>query len=56
MQSNGCEDGSREAVGARAGQILRQFLTEAVLLCLCGGVAGVVLGRGASVAIAALLH
>jgi ABC-type antimicrobial peptide transport system permease subunit len=50
------EIGLRMAVGARARHILRQFLTEAVLLCLLGGCAGVVLGRGVSVVIAALLR
>src|SRR5207302_1046588 len=50
------EIGLRMAVGARARDILRQFLVEAVLLCLCGGIVGVALGRGVSVAIAALLH
>jgi ABC-type antimicrobial peptide transport system permease subunit len=49
------EIGLRMAVGARARDILRQFLTEAVLLCLCGGTAGIALGRGASFAITALL-
>jgi ABC-type antimicrobial peptide transport system permease subunit len=34
------------AVGVRAKDILRQFLAEAVMLCLCGGVAGILLGRG----------
>ena len=43
-------------MGARAGDILRQFLVEAVVLCLAGGVAGILLGRGVSVAITALLH
>jgi ABC-type antimicrobial peptide transport system permease subunit len=42
------EIGLRMAVGARAGDILRQFLTEAVLLCVVGGAIGIVLGRGAS--------
>ena len=49
------EIGLRMAVGAKAGDILRQFLTEAVLLCLFGGVMGIVVGRGASLAISALL-
>jgi ABC-type antimicrobial peptide transport system permease subunit len=49
------EIGLRMAVGARARDILRQFLTEAVLLCLIGGVTGIALGRGVSVAISALL-
>jgi ABC-type antimicrobial peptide transport system permease subunit len=50
------EIGLRMAVGARAKHILRQFLTEAVLLCLFGGVAGILLGRGISVAVTALLR
>jgi ABC-type antimicrobial peptide transport system permease subunit len=50
------EIGIRMAVGARARDILRQFLVEAVVLCLAGGIAGILLGRGVSVAITALLH
>ncbi|MDB6029170.1 MAG: transporter related [Verrucomicrobiales bacterium] len=50
------EIGLRMAVGARAKDILRQFLVEAVVLCLAGGIVGILLGRGASVAITALLH
>jgi macrolide transport system ATP-binding/permease protein len=50
------EIGIRMAVGARARDILRQFLIEAVVLCLAGGVVGILLGRGSSIAITALLH
>jgi ABC-type antimicrobial peptide transport system permease subunit len=50
------EIGIRMAVGARSRDILRQFLTEAVLLCLLGGMAGIALGRGASLTITAVLH
>ncbi len=50
------EIGIRMAVGARARDILRQFLIEAVVLCLAGGVVGILLGRGISLAITALLH
>ncbi|MEO8756497.1 MAG: MacB family efflux pump subunit [Devosia sp.] len=37
------EIGIRMAVGARRGDILRQFLTEAVLVCIVGGIAGIAL-------------
>ena len=50
------EIGIRMAVGAQARDILRQFLVEAVVLCLSGGVAGILLGRGVSAAITAMLH
>ena len=37
------EIGVRMAIGARQGNILRQFLIEAVLICLIGGAAGILL-------------
>jgi macrolide transport system ATP-binding/permease protein len=37
------EIGVRMAVGARQGDILKQFLIEAVLVCLIGGVLGIAL-------------
>ena len=40
------EIGIRMAVGARRRDIRRQFLAEAALVSLCGGVAGVALGLG----------
>jgi putative ABC transport system permease protein len=46
------EIGLRRAVGARQRDILAQFLTEAVTLCLLGGLIGVAVGVGASLAIA----
>ncbi|MEA2341155.1 MAG: putative transport system permease protein [Solirubrobacteraceae bacterium] len=38
------EIGIRKAIGARRSDILRQFLAEAVLVSVCGGVVGVVAG------------
>jgi putative ABC transport system permease protein len=38
------EIGIRKAIGARRGDILTQFLTEAVLVSIFGGLAGVLLG------------
>lgn len=40
------EIGVRMAVGARRGDIMQQFLIEAVLVCLIGGVAGIALSLG----------
>ncbi len=39
------EIGVRMAVGARQGNIMEQFLIEAVLLCLVGGVMGILFSR-----------
>lgn len=50
------EIGLRMAVGARSGDILRQFLTEAVILCLFGGAIGIVLGHGGSHLVKIFLH
>jgi ABC-type antimicrobial peptide transport system permease subunit len=40
------EIGLRMAVGARPSDILRQFLVEAVVLCVLGGAIGIACGRG----------
>jgi ABC-type antimicrobial peptide transport system permease subunit len=42
------EIGLRMAVGARATDVLRQFLIEAIVLCLLGGAFGILVGRGGS--------
>ncbi len=49
------EIGIRRAVGARAGDVLRQFLAEAIALSVIGGVAGILLGAVASGVIAQML-
>jgi ABC-type antimicrobial peptide transport system permease subunit len=50
------EIGLRMAVGAWSRDILQQFLVEAVLLCFCGGIAGILVGRGISLLITAVLR
>lgn len=50
------EIGLRMAVGAQPRDILRQFLVEAVALCLLGGGIGIALGRGASTVVRMLLR
>ena len=49
------EIGLRMAVGAKRKDILRQFLVEAVLLCLAGGALGILFGRGGSYFVTLLL-
>lgn len=43
------EIGLRMAVGARSRDILQQFLIESMVLCLIGGIIGILLGHGAAV-------
>jgi macrolide transport system ATP-binding/permease protein len=43
------EIGLRMAVGARPRDILTQFLSEAVMLCIFGGAIGILFGRGVSI-------
>jgi ABC-type antimicrobial peptide transport system permease subunit len=50
------EIGLRMAVGARARDILRQFLVEAVVLCILGGGFGIIVGRGGSWLVRTILH
>jgi putative ABC transport system permease protein len=46
------EIGLRMAVGARGVDVLAQFLTEAIILCLAGGLVGLLLGAAITVVIA----
>lgn len=50
------EIGLRMAVGARARDILRQFIVEAVVLCLVGGALGILLGHGGSLLVRLVLR
>ena len=50
------EIGLRMAVGAEPGDILRQFLAEAIVLCLIGGAMGILIGRGTSSLVRLVLH
>jgi len=50
------EIGLRMAVGAEPSDILKQFLTEAIVLCLLGGTMGIILGRTSSFIISSVLH
>jgi putative ABC transport system permease protein len=45
------EIGIRMAIGAKPRDVLLQFLTEAVVICLVGGVFGIMLATGAAAAI-----
>jgi len=46
------EIGIRKAIGARRRDIITQFLIEAVILCLLGGLVGIALGFGIALAVA----
>ncbi len=50
------EIGLRMAVGAEPADIMRQFLTEAIVLCLLGGAMGIALGRMVSHFVTVLLN
>lgn len=45
------EIGLRKAVGAKSSVILMQFLVEAVVLCVAGGIIGLALGQGLTLAL-----
>lgn len=49
------EIGLRKALGAKRNDILKQFLLEAIILSVTGGVIGILMGLGASMIVARLL-
>ncbi|HWO88587.1 MAG TPA: ABC transporter permease [Gemmatimonadales bacterium] len=50
------EIGVRKALGATRGAILFQFLVEALVLCLVGGLLGVLFGAGGAVALSRIFN
>ena len=50
------EIGLRMAVGARPRDILVQFLVEAAVMCVMGGLIGIALGRLSSITVWAIMH
>ena len=50
------EIGLRKALGATEGNILLQFLIEAVVLCMLGGVIGVAVGGGGAIGLREMFH
>ncbi|MBE6359535.1 MAG: FtsX-like permease family protein [Lentisphaerae bacterium] len=50
------EIGLRMAVGARSVDILKQFLIESIVMCLVGGIIGILAGHGVSLFIESSLH
>jgi ABC-type antimicrobial peptide transport system permease subunit len=49
------EIGLRMAVGARSRDILKQFLIESIVLCVVGGIVGIMLGHGVALLVQAQL-
>lgn len=50
------EIGLRMAVGARSRDILKQFLIESIVLCLFGGIIGIIVGHGSALIVEAELN
>jgi len=50
------EIGLRKAIGARRSDIMTQFIIEATLMTVLGGVGGIILGAGASLFVSLVAH
>jgi ABC-type antimicrobial peptide transport system permease subunit len=50
------EIGIRMAIGARPNAVKLQFLSESVVLCLCGGILGLALGIGTAISMSHFLN
>jgi putative ABC transport system permease protein len=50
------EIGVRKALGATRFNILFQFLVEALVLCMAGGIIGIILGSGGAIVLARFAH
>ncbi len=50
------EIGVRKALGATRGNIMLQFLVEAMVLCMLGGLIGIIVGSGGAVALSRLAN
>jgi putative ABC transport system permease protein len=50
------EIGVRKALGATRGNLLLQFMIEALTLCILGGAVGILLGVAATIVLARVMH
>lgn len=56
IKENTHEIGLRMSIGARGVDILTQFLIEAIIISITGGIIGILFGAGASLAVKFLLN